>query len=434
MRDIFILAIYIPSLLYGLKSPFVALMVFYWISFMNPHRLGWGMTANLPLAMFAALVTAISVVIHNKEIIFPAIKEVFVFLIFWMHLTVTTIFSFYPQDAWAYWFIVFKIFLMTLLTMCIVNTPKRLFLLLVGIIFFLGFYGVKGAIFGVLTGGQYKVWGPPESYIEDNNDLGLAFVMVAPLCFFLKDIFTKKIYSRIMIITGISIMISTILTYSRGALLGLTTMVVFGISRSKHKIKIIVATVLVVVLFLPLLPEKWFSRMDTLKTYEEDESANMRLNSWITSFNLASDNLLGGGFQCFKKEQYQKYSPTLRYGNAGQTAHSIYFQVLIEHGFIGLAIFIISILLSIKNSLQLNKLEYYDTEQYLWVSQMSRALFVSTMAYLVSGAFLSRAYFDLYWAIFASSICLKFMVTKGEFYYDPDDKMLNFFRLPAVRY
>ena len=434
MRDLLILAIYIPSILYGFKSPFIALMVYYWISFMNPHRLGWGLTASIPLAMIAALVTIISLIIHYREIKFPAIKEVYIFIIFWFYLTVTTIFSIYPEEAWPYWVTIFKIFLMVLLTMIIVNTPQKLFFLLLGIIFFIGFYGVKGAIFGILTGGEYKIWGPPDTYIADNNDIGLAFVMVAPLCFFLKDLFKKKIYSYSLIIVGVMIIISTILTYSRGALLGVIAMVLFAISKSKYKIRILVATIIVAIIFVPFLPSHWFDRMNTLKTYEEDQSANMRLNSWATSINLAADNFFGGGFLCFSLEQYEKYSPDLSFGNAGQTAHSIYFQVLMEHGFLGLIIFLVMILLILKSQYRLSKVVIANNEELLWITKISRALLVSMMAFFISGAFLSRAYFDLFWAIFAASVCLKSMVMHGTMYIPEEDKHQEILKLPAIKY
>ena len=434
LRDLFILAIYIPGLLYGFKKPFIALMVYYWISFMNPHRLGWGMTADMPLAMFAAVVTIISMIMHYQDLKFPAIKETFIFLLFWLFVTITTVFSFYPDDAWSYWFTVSKIFLMVLLTMIVVNTPKNLFFLLIGIILFIGFYGVKGAIFGILTGGQYRVWGPPYTYIADNNDMGLAFVMVAPLCFFLRDIFSKKILSHILIIIGIMIIISTILTYSRGALVGLITMVFFAISQSKHKIIIIMAVALIGMFTVPLLPSHWFDRMSTIQSYEEDQSANMRLNSWAMSINLASDNFWGGGFLCWSSETYHKYSPEPELGGGGSTAHSIYFQILGEHGFIGLIIYLVVIFLVIKNLMKMNKLKNMQDEHYTWVAPVHRALLVSVIAFLASGAFLSRAYFDLFWAIFAAAVCLKYMLIRGEFYFDENDKFANILRLPSIKY
>ena len=42
----------------------------------------------------------------------------------------------------------------------------------------IGFFGVKGGIFTVVGGGENMVWGPPGSFIEGNNELALALIMV----------------------------------------------------------------------------------------------------------------------------------------------------------------------------------------------------------------------------------------------------------------
>ena len=55
--------------------------------------------------------------------------------------------------------------------------------------------------------------------------------------------------------------------------------------------------------------------------------------------NLALDRpLVGGGFDPYTAEVFRRYLPDYDRIHA---AHSIYFQVLGEHGFVGLALFIV---------------------------------------------------------------------------------------------
>ena len=81
---------------------------------------------------------------------------------------------------------------MTFLAMLIVNSKERLIKFMFGIVIFIGFVGIKGAAFGLATGGQYTVWGPPETFLEDNNALGLALIIILPLAFYARDLFQKK--------------------------------------------------------------------------------------------------------------------------------------------------------------------------------------------------------------------------------------------------
>jgi probable O-glycosylation ligase (exosortase A-associated) len=177
--------------------------------------------------------------------------------------------------------------------------------------------------------------------------------------------------------------------------------------------------VLAVSAALVVLPSHWFARMNTVKTYEEDRSAQMRLNSWTMAYNLAKDNLLGGGFECWELENYYKYSPQPELGHAnaggevGSTAHSIYFEVLGTQGFGGLAIFLIALFSTL---LSMRKIEKLARGQPLGNERvaLARAFQASVMGYMVSGAFLSLAFFDLFWWIFAAALCFKSIVLLGQ--------------------
>lgn len=170
------------------------------------------------------------------------------------------------------------------------------------------------------------------------------------------------------------------------------------------------------------LPPHWFERMGSIKSYEEDRSALMRINSWIMSYNLAKAHPLGGGFECFNHEQYDKYSPDPELGRqisgGATTAHSIYFETLATQGFGGLAIYLlcfISMLISLRK-LERNFMYLPGVE---WIPIYCRAFTVSITAFMVSGAFLSLSFFDLYWAIFAGAVSFKAIVHSGNWIDEP---------------
>ena len=165
MRDIIIVLIFAGTLGWAVwkKSPFTAIMVYFWISFMNPHRFTWGFAYSLPLAMGAAATTFLVIALAFNKIKWPKSISIYTFLLVWLFITLTNFAAMYPEDAWKAWDTVNKIFLTTLLAMLIVNTKERLMRFMFGIILFIGFVGIKGAAFGIATGGQYTVWGPPET-------------------------------------------------------------------------------------------------------------------------------------------------------------------------------------------------------------------------------------------------------------------------------
>ena len=62
-----------------------------------------------------------------------------------------------------------------------------------------------------------------------------------------------------------------------------------------------------------------------------------RINSWHMAFNVANDRpLVGGGFELYTPKTFARYAPN---PEAIHSAHSVYFQILGEHGYVGFADF-----------------------------------------------------------------------------------------------
>jgi len=388
---------------------------------MAPHRYSWGFAYHQPLALIAALVTLVSALLHFKDLKLAKTRETFLFVIFWIFLTVTSMFALSSQSAWNEWNNVSKIFLMVFLTIIVIKTKKQLQYFLLAIIGFVGFLSIKGALFGILTAGRYRIWGPPESNLADNNFVGVAMVMIIPLCFFLKNSFEKKWQTYGVLIIGFASLISAVLTYSRGALVGLVALGIAYLLQTRHKIVIFIMFIIIVGIGYNVLPSIWFERMDTIETYQEDASANQRIDSWWFCYNLARTRLLGGGFDCFTPELYYLYAPNpeinIKQKEDGtleaHTAHSIYFQVLAEHGFIGLSIYMICILSIIFSMRKLDKISK-KLPNAGWISDYSRAFIVSIIGFMACAAFVSRAYFELFWVIYAAAISFKSIVFSGK--------------------
>ncbi len=105
---------------------------------------------------------------------------------------------------------------MTFVAMCLLQERQRLQLMVWVIAVSLGFYGARGGIFTILTGGNYRVWGPPDTFIADNNQLALAMIMTLPLMWYLY-LTTVQRWLRLGVlgVAGLT-MISVLGTHSRG--------------------------------------------------------------------------------------------------------------------------------------------------------------------------------------------------------------------------
>jgi putative inorganic carbon (HCO3(-)) transporter len=117
-----------------------------------------------------------------------------------------------------------------------------------------------------------------------------------------------------------------------------------------------------------------------------------RIWAWQFCINLANHRFMGGGFAIYNAANFAVYGPSDAIGF--QAAHSIYFGVLGEHGYFGLMLFLAVWWLSFREAGKLRKVTR-DQSDVQWAYYLAGMCQVSLVGYLVGGAFLQLAYFDL---------------------------------------
>ncbi|MEX2454847.1 MAG: putative O-glycosylation ligase, exosortase A system-associated [Rhodospirillaceae bacterium] len=414
MRDIVVTLIVFGAIPLVFMRPWTGILLFAWISYMNPHRLTYGFAFNFQFAMLAALATIIAFVIGKDSKKIPVTPITVTLFIFILWTSITTIFALAPENAMEQYTKFLKIQLMTVLTLAMINSRERITWLVIVIAFSLGFYGVRGGVFSILTGGNYQVWGPPGSFFQDNNQLALTLIMTMPLIHYLQLVCTKKLHRHALSVMLLLTLAAIIGTHSRGALLALCTMGFFLWLRSSRKLPVSIAAVIGVIGVLSFMPQHWFDRMDTINTYEEDESAMGRFDAWQFAINVANDRALGGGFKVNTSAElwpiYNPESPEVR------APHSIYFEVLGEHGWTGLSIFL---LLGVTGFFTCSRIigRARGRPDLKWASDLAKMIQVSLVGYASAGAFLNLATFDLYYHLLAiivqTRLCVARAVAEG---------------------
>lgn len=411
IRDIFVTFVVFVCLPFILANPYIGIYVWSWMSYMNPHRLSWGFAFSFPFAYIIALTTLAGMLFSREPKPLPQTRETLLLLALILWMLVTTVFAFHQELAWTQMEKIAKIQLMIFLTLILITTRERLQTLVWVIALSLAFYGVKGGIFTIIHGGIYAVRGPLQSFIGGDNEIGLALIMTIPLLRYLQ-LTTKSKWIRLgltaaMILSAIAVIGSQ----SRGAMLGAAVMGGFLWLKSRNKFftgSVIAVSAMVI---LAIMPEQWFERMSTIKTYEQDDSAQGRINAWKMAFNLASDRpLVGGGFETFQWDTFRIYAPDPENVHA---AHSIYFQMLGEHGFVGLALFLALGIATWRAGAWIIKTAKRD-EDKKWAADLAAMTQVSMVGFASAGAFLGLANFDLYYHMLCLIIISKVILLKEQ--------------------
>jgi probable O-glycosylation ligase (exosortase A-associated) len=400
MRDVLLFVIVIGVLLNVFARPHIGIYLWTWISLMNPHRLTWGIAYDFPFAAVTGGVTLISLLFTKTPRRMVWSRETILLLLFVLWMILTTIFAFDTTVAFDYLLRVLKIQLFAFLTIYLITDKEKLMNLLWITVASLAFYGVKGGIFTLFGGGIDRVLGPEGSFIGGNNEIALALIMTVPLmCYLLLQ--TQRNWLRYAMMGAIFLTALAIVgSQSRGALVGVVGMGGLLWLKSRQKLSIGILIAIVVITIIMLMPESWWERMESIRNYQQDSSAMGRINAWWTAWNVASSNVLGGGFKMFTAPTFHLYAPNPL---DIHDSHSIYFQVLGEHGFIGFGLFLLLGLMTWLRCGQIIRLAKKNPEQK-WAGDLASMLQVSLIGYGVSGAFLGLAYFDYYYHLIAITL------------------------------
>ncbi len=410
MRDLLLFLIIFGSVPIILTRPWVGVIMWIFVSFMNPHRMVWGMMYDMPLSMIIGIATLVGWVAckEDRRLQPNAITVLMIMLLGWV--AVTTIFAAEADIAFYKLKQFLKIILMTLIALTLIKSPKRFNYFIWIVVLSVGYFSFKGGIFTVMTGGKFTVWGPPHSLIGDNNALALASIMVIPLMFYLAQTVTNRWIRYGLYICAFFSLISVVGSYSRGAFLSMAAVGVVMWWQAKNKLAIGTVSMIVIVIGLAVVPQKWLSRMDTIQNYEEDGSALGRLEVWGHAIRVANDNpVVGGGFGVFGHEPtYLRLSPEMI---NRRNVHSIYFEMLGTQGYPGLIIFLllgaVGLVMAgniIKRTRGVPGLE----NEYKFALMIQ----LSLVAYGVGGTFLNLSTLDLYYTLLAMIVMQRTLLEK----------------------
>ncbi|WP_057833115.1 putative O-glycosylation ligase, exosortase A system-associated [Colwellia sp. TT2012] len=412
MRDILLVLVF-PILLYFIfRRPYIGVSLWIWSAMFFPNGWVWGFASSIRYNMLIAAATIISYVFQKDKIKTDSSALTTLILLFFILTTISSIFTISnPDIVWFEWNIFFKIIIFYILCILTIKTKHHVNIFIWAITLSAAYFGAAEGLKYIVTGGGHTVAGIPGSRLSDRNELALAVNITLPLIVFLLSQTTSKWLKIALICAVVFNVVAIIGSYSRGGLLGLIVIGGYFFLQSKRKLLVSIVLILSVCIGGVFVSDKWTDRMDTISTMGQDNSFLGRVVAWKQAVLMAVDNpILGGGFKAGQnpsvwylyEDDFHHLDFIIDTGDYKVTrpkaAHSIYFQVLGDQGFVGLFVFLAILLLAYRKLVWVTK---NTTDE--WVIGLARMLKVSLVAYCAGGAALSLPYFDLSFAIFALS-------------------------------
>jgi putative inorganic carbon (hco3(-)) transporter len=264
MRDVLILTIIIVGAGIAVWRPWIGVMLWAWVSLMNPHRYTWGFAYDAPVAALVAGATLLGFLFtRERDHPFKGSPPV-VLAIFMVWITISWLMGLDPADDYAAWDKVMKIMFMILVTLALLRTKQHIMWLAWVCAGSLALLGAKGGLFTILTGGNYLVWGPPGSFIGDNNALATALVMTIPLLRFLQLQVARTWARHGMTVVMVLVAAAALGSHSRGALLAILAMTMLLWWRGRARLVGGLAIGIVATALVLFMPSEWGERMESI--------------------------------------------------------------------------------------------------------------------------------------------------------------------------
>lgn len=399
MRDI-LLALFLfsafPMILYRYH---IGALVIGFISFMYPQSNTYGFAITIPWLDYFFITTLASYFLWQGYKYYRHHYLVTYLIFFYIFIIITTnlAVNFYAAEEA---FIKFtKVLALAFLIFSMLNTERRMITFLKVFVISIGFYGLKGGIFTVLTGGGYHVVGPEMSFFEDNNAMALTILMAFPfMVFFITH--SETIYQRYFsVFCALASAIAVLGTQSRTGFVALVITFLYYSWHLKKLGKTLLFLVPIGIAAGIVMADSWAERMSSTANLESDESFQGRVDMWFASVRIANDKpFTGGGFDViYSPATIAKYMPS---DVIPRAIHSSYFQMIAEHGYLGLILFLLMIYLTFNTAQKIAKSNAKGINSPK-VFELSLALRASIVGYMIMSLTLNMAFFDILYFLIA---------------------------------
>jgi putative inorganic carbon (hco3(-)) transporter len=417
--DLAVTAVFIGLVLACFSRPHLLLLIYIWLDFIPYQQMSSGYFSQIPIALVLASLTMVSYCIYGRTVPNKFHFLHFALMVWGIWITATTTWAVAPEAAWNKWDWAFKTIAVAAFAPLVIRTRLHIEALILVMLCAIGANVFVAAFKTMLGGGGYNTLSmllKRMMGLGESSTLAVVAVMILPLARFISLhslIVGHRVLARLGYLTLLVLVpVCVVGTHARAGLLALLAWAGWAFLGLKHKLLTGSAAALCLYLSMPYLPSSWWARMGTIETHDTEASASARIAVWLWTIDFARANPFGGGFSSYLVNTVEysidpSQSRTLR--GAGKAFHSIYFEILGEHGFPGIAIFALMVACFYTYAFR-TYVAMRRSPENRWAADLSAAMALSMTVFLIGGAFIGVAFQPAHYLLFAVMIALRDIV------------------------
>jgi putative inorganic carbon (HCO3(-)) transporter len=414
LRSLLLLFVYVAFLGLSVSAPFVATLGYVWVDAFQPQAVAYVILNQIPVAMIMGAVAFVGYLALDRRSPPPITLPTMLHMGMAVWVTCTLIWAQAPDPAWEKWDWAFKTLAFSAFIPYVIRSRVQIEAFVQVYVFSLAANFLPFGIKVLISGGGYGMnlgLQQGNSGLSEGGLLSTACLMTVPLAVFLfkhGQLISKLKIVRLgyLVVAGLAI-VTAIGTYERSALIGLVVLAGYMWVRTKNKIGFGIIVAIAACFIIYTSSSAWNARISTVRNFEKENSAYTRILVWRWTLGFTATHPLGGGFQTYVINHIEVPGNGDNPGHIefGRAFHSIYFEVLGEHGYPGIVIFLTLAGTMFVKLRQLARRARSHPELQ-WVVGLADALQSGLAVFMSAGAFVGIAFQPMFWYFISLGVCL----------------------------
>jgi putative inorganic carbon (hco3(-)) transporter len=410
----------------GFRRPFIFVLGYVYVDIVSPQRLSYWLINSIPVSLIFFLLAVGGYAIKDDKsgTRFSVRQGLLVALLLYCGFTTMT--ADFPAAAVVKWDWVWKALVFAIFLPFTLRTRLRLEALLVFMCVSASSIVIVGGIKTLVSGGGY---GTLNLGLEDNSGLyegsiiSTVAIAIVPVILFLArhlTIFKRNWMSWTYCLALIfACLLIPVGTEARTGLICIGLLAVLVLRDTRYKLLCIAGMAGALAIAVPLLPQSYTERMNTIQGYQGDQSASTRLAVWAWTWGYAQEHPLGGGFNAYLQNKLTiRLTDTSKAAggtattsevahDAARAYHSSYFEMLGEQGYVG---FLLWAMLHgaglVRMEMLRRRFRRATDESEAWIAPLATALQHGHLIYLTGALFVGIAFQPFVYMLVAAEIGL----------------------------
>ena len=431
MRDLAFVGFLLALIGLGLKRPFLLVCAYAYIDIVSPQRLSYYLLNSVPVSMIvAALAIGAWLLVDDKRNLkFTGRQGLMLVLL--AYAGVTTIYADFHLDALAKWEWVWKSMMWAIFLPLTLRTKLRVEVYLLFMTLSAAAIIIVGGIKTAVSGGGYgalNLMVDNNSGLYEGSTISTVAIALVPIILWLArygTVFPRdwrvRLFAYNLVFACLLIPVGTV---ARTGLVCIAALGILMLRDVKNRFAYMALVAAGLAVAVPLLPDTFTDRMETIQGYQADKSATTRLAVWSWTWDYAGENPMGGGFEAYKQNRLRMDLVTTATAGSVQSIstatvedkarayHSSYFEMLGEQGFPGLALFLLIHAAGLIRMEMLRRRYRGADGQDAWISPLATALQNAQLIYLVGALFVGIAWQPVIYMLLAVQIGFDVLVSR----------------------